>query len=64
MGGLTSLTGGGGMSAGSSATNGDFGADSSYKVGNMNFGMGGSNNNQLMILGGIALVALLLWKKK
>ena len=61
---MGALMGGGGMSAGSSATNGDFGADSSYKVGNMTFGAAKSNNNQLMILGGIALVALLLWKKK
>lgn len=65
MGALTSLTGGGGMSASSSAANGDFGADSSYKVGNMTFGAVGSNssNNQLLIIGAVAVIGLLLWKK-
>ena len=62
MGGI----GAGGMSAGSSATNGDFGADSSYKVGNMTFGAVGANssNNQLLVIGAIALIGFMLWKKK
>jgi hypothetical protein len=66
LGALTSLTGGGGLSASSSATatNGDFGADQSYNVGNMTFGaQSGSNNNQMIMMAGIAIVALLVWKK-
>ncbi|MDT0603490.1 hypothetical protein [Thalassotalea castellviae] len=63
--GLTSLTNGGGMSASSSATatNGDFGSDSSYNVGNMTFGAKSGDNNQMIMIAGFAVVALLLWKK-
>jgi len=66
LGALTSLTGGGGMSASSSATatNGDFGSDQSYNVGNMTFGApSGANNNQMIMIAGLAIVALLVWKK-
>ncbi|WP_286269530.1 hypothetical protein [Thalassotalea hakodatensis] len=56
--------GGGGMSASSSATatNGDFGSDSSYNVGNMTFGAK-DNNNQMIMIAGLAVVAVLLWKR-
>ena len=66
LGALTSLTGGGGMSASSSATNGDFGADSSYNVGNMNFGATGANsgNKTMLIVGVVVVIGLVLWKKK
>ncbi len=66
LGAMTSLTGGGGMSASSSATNGDFGSDSGYSVGNMNFGTNGasSSNNQMLIIGAVALIGFFLWKKK
>lgn len=65
LGALTSLTGGGGMSASSSATNGDFGSDSNYQVGNMNFGSAsGMDNQQTMIIGAVVVVGLYLWLKK
>jgi len=66
LGAMTSLTGGGGLSASSSATatNGDFGQDSSYNVGNMTFGAKSAiDNSQMMLIAGVAIVALLIWKK-
>ena len=63
---MTSLTGGGGLSASSSATNGDFGADSSYSVGNMTFGTNGSNsgNTTVLIVAAVAVIGFMLWQKK
>lgn len=59
MGGL----GGGGMSNQQSASSGtgDQAANVGFTGGGINFGS--SNNNQILIIGGIALIALFLLKK-
>lgn len=66
LGAMTSLTGGGGMSASSSATNGDFGSDSNYTVGNMTFGTNGANsgNTTVLIVAAVAVIGFVLWKRK
>lgn len=57
--------GGGGMSASNSSAassgTGDQSASIGFQGGSVNFGS--SNNNQLLILGAVALVALFLFKK-
>lgn len=63
LGAMTSLTGGGGMSASSSATNGDFGASSDYSVGNMTFGGSSGKDNQMVIIALVVLVAVVAFKK-
>ncbi|MFK3865170.1 hypothetical protein [Pseudoalteromonas rhizosphaerae] len=63
MGGLGSLTGGGGLSSSSSAASGtgDQAANIGFQGGAVNFGS--NNNNQILIIGAIALAALFLLKK-
>ncbi len=57
--------GGGGMSASNSSAassgTGDQAANIGFQGGSINFGS--SNNNQLMIIGAVALLALFLFKK-
>lgn len=64
---LGSLTGGGGMSASSSATatNGDFsGGAGGYSVGNMNFnGSNASNTISPLLILGAVIGIYLIWKK-
>ncbi|MEI8606654.1 hypothetical protein [Pseudoalteromonas sp. B160] len=57
------LTSGGGMSNSSAASSGtgDQSANIGFQGGAINFGS--NNNNQLLILGAIALAALFLFKK-
>lgn len=63
LGGLTSLTGGGGLSSSSSAAaqTGEQKSSIGFTGGSVNFGQ--SNNNQILIIGAVALVALYLFKK-
>ncbi|MBU76120.1 MAG: hypothetical protein CMK63_03900 [Pseudoalteromonadaceae bacterium] len=57
------FTSGGGMSNSSAASSGtgDQAANVGFQGGNINFGS--SNNNQLLIIGAVALFALYLLKK-
>lgn len=68
LGAMTSLTGGGGLSASSSATatTGDQNNDAAFNIGGMTFGgkTGKSNNIQLLILGAFGLAGLFLMTRK
>ena len=66
LGAMTSLTGGGGLSASSSASSatGDQANDAAFNVGSLNFG---NNSREIggrdLLFGGIAVVVVLLFLK-